>query len=112
MSKSIEDVKKVVSKMDLVTPAGREFHFKQAGTKSCTFAIAADNFCAILIQNLPELYVHLNKMLNCQGNYDIIFDSKLFFEDLNNQLKEELENSKFSELILEEEKNNAKEKDE
>lgn len=109
MSKSIEDVKKVISKMDLVTPAGRDFHLKQAGTKSCDFAIAADNFCTILVQNLPALYVHLNKMLNCQGNYDIIFDSKLFFEDLNNQLKEELENSKFSELLLEEDKENGKE---
>ena len=109
MSKSIEDVKKVISKMDLVTPAGQDYYFKQAGTKSVIFAAAADNFSAVLIQNLPALYVHLNKMLNCQGNYEILFDSKLFFEDLNNQLNEELENSKFSELLLEEDKENGKE---
>lgn len=101
---SIEDVKKIVSKLDLVAPMGDDLKLKQAGEDGYRFGRANDSFSWLLIQRLPELYIHFNKLLNGLNSPEVVHDCKTFFEEFNNQLKEELEYSPFRKLLDKEEK--------
>lgn len=104
---TVEDLKQIMSKLSFVSPLGQDSELKQAGETGPYVGNIPDNFINLLVQKTPELYVHFNKLLNGKDNPEVLLDCKMFFDDLNILLKEELPNSEFSKLLTKSEDNHG-----
>lgn len=107
---TIEDVKKVISKMEFVSPIKSPTQLKQHinGKSGKVVADVFDEFLKEFFVSAPEIYTHLNKLVTSGNNQDVLFDCKLFLDDLNAKLKDFLQGSDFEEMLVDQREKNHK----
>ena len=98
MVKTTEDVREVISKMDIVESLERPGHIKQAGKDIHYGDLADDEFVKFLFRNSPYLYTYLRQIINHQSD-DIIDEARSFLFQFENIAKENLENSQLVSLL-------------
>lgn len=98
MVKTIEDVREIISKMDIVESLDRPGHIKQAGKDIHYGDLTNDEFVKFLFRNAPYFYSYLRQIVNSKSEA-IIDDAKSFLFQFENIAKENLEGSQLISLL-------------
>ena len=98
MSKTIEDVREVISKLDIVESLDRPGHIKQSGKDIHFGDLVDDEFVKYLFRNAPYFYSYLRQIVNSKSEA-IMEDAKGFLFQFENVAKEGLDNSPLVALL-------------
>lgn len=99
MTNTTEDVREIISKMDIVESLDRPGHIKQAGKDIHYGDLVDDEFVKVLFRNAPYFYTYLRQIINNPQAMDIIDDAKSFLFQFENIAKENLEGSELVNLL-------------
>lgn len=102
MSRTVENVREIISKLDIVEEIGQLGNMKQSG-KSIPLANlpAGDEFLKYFFRSAPAMYMYLKQITTGKVSEDVIDDARSFIFQFENLAKENLEGSKLLELLEE-----------
>lgn len=98
MVRTTEDVREIISKMDIVESVERPGHIKQAGKDIHYGDLENDEFVKCLFRNAPYFYSYLRQIVNSKSP-EVIEDAKSFLFQFENIAKESIEGSLLVNLL-------------
>ena len=101
MSYSVEDVREIISKMDIVESTETPGLLKQAREDIYISNFGDDEFTKHFVANLPNFYLYLKKIVNGKSE-DVLEDAKEFLNHFESMAKEQLSTSDFVNLLKKE----------